>query len=377
MDIFLRIDINLIATVLLGSVLLIAYFRLDMQDTINKAYMRISIIIILQLLVEAGTCVINRRQGAWLIPISYLLHLCLFTTAPILSYYGYALIRSLIYHSKEDSKWIRVLIIPVYLNAAITILSVKYNLIFYIDSSNVYHRGKYFLIFSVITYFYLLLSLILVFNKKNQIVKQEFIPLVLFSLFPTIGGLIQTIFYGPLLMWSSIAFSLVIIYVFLQERMVQLDDLTGAWTRGTFEFYIHNRLIQNSGEKIAVIYCDLDDFKAINDQFGHIEGDRAIKNTIKIIKNAIRKNDIVARMGGDEFIIILEQESNEMLDKTLDRIKAEFYQYNKSSGKNYKLDCSFGADLFDLNSQSIEEFLHHIDCLMYENKRSKIEIEAN
>lgn len=372
MEVYLRLDINIVAIILLSAVLFIAYNRLDMKESLNKAYMRVSVIIIFQLFLETITCIINRHKGIGFIPLSYILHLCLFITAPILSYYGYILIQNFIFHNKRMVKKYEIVVkLPIIMNTILTCFSIKYHFVFYIDQLNVYHRGTYFLCFSVITYFYFILGFILVVRKRRLIVKQEFIYLLLFSILPLIGGIIQTVFYGPLLMWSSSAFSLIIIYVYLQQRMVYLDYLTGVWTRGYFVYYIENYLILNKNKKLGIIYCDMDDFKSINDLFGHLEGDRAIITTTNIIKSALHKNNIIARMGGDEFAIILQEASTEVLEETIKKIQNAFAQYNLYSDKSYKLECSFGADILDMGNFKIEEFLHHIDCLMYENKRCK------
>ncbi|HEX3021322.1 MAG TPA: diguanylate cyclase [Lachnospiraceae bacterium] len=372
MEVYLRIDINLVAMALLGSILLIAYKRLNMQDNLNHAYIKLGLIIFMELFFETSTCIINKREELSLIPLSYLLHICLFTMAPILSFHGYQLIIKLILPNRELSKKCRaILVVPVAVNAILTIVSVRYHFIFYINESNFYHRGPYFNVFAIITYFYIVLSFILIVRNRSNIINREFIPLLLFSLFPMIGGVVQTIFYGPLLMWSSNAYAFVILYVFLQQRMVHLDDLTGAWSRGSFDHFITNCLTQTRSKNVGIIYCDIDDFKSINDQFGHIEGDRAIKTTTKLIKSAISKKDIIVRMGGDEFIVIINSEPDGGLEKVLDCIKAAFLHYNETSNKGYKLECSFGADTLNLSYKTIEEFLNHVDSLMYENKRSK------
>lgn len=372
MDVYLRIDINIVAIALLGAVLLLAYPKLDMQESLNKSYMRVSVIVILELLVETITCIINGIHVPGLVILSYLLHICLFTIGPLLSYNGYVLIKKLVYFNNDRiHKKNRLLKVPLFINTIMVLTSVFSHYLFYIDEANVYHRGKYFIVFSIITYFYLAISLVLVIWKRRKIVKREFLSILLFIIFPTLGGLVQSLFYSALLMWSSTAFALVIIYVFLQERMVHLDDLTGVWTRGSFESYIENRLKHDIDEKTGLIFCDIDDFKSINDEFGHLEGDLAIKETTKIIKSVFRKHDIIARLGGDEFIIVLEVDSRQLLDDIVKKIEEAFRCYNQSSNKKYKLECSFGADILDGSNYSIEQFMHHIDCLMYENKGNK------
>ncbi|MFX4263511.1 diguanylate cyclase domain-containing protein [Pelotomaculum propionicicum] len=373
MDVFLRVDINIMAMVLLGLVSLNAYKRLDRQDSLNRVFLIVSLIIIVQLFFETVTCIINKRPEQWLVPMSVFLHICLFAVAPILTYYWYFLIKNLVVSDEAAVKKSNIiLLVPVVISILFTLLSPVYNFVFFIDSSNVYHRGPFFNINAAITYFYILYGFILIVINRSKIVKQEFVPLCMFSVLPLIGGLVQTLFYGTLLMWSGTAYSLVIVYIFLQQRMVHLDALTGVWNRGSFDYYISQRLKQKNNDKFGVIYFDIDGLKNINDSYGHVEGDLAIKTSIAIIQRVIRKNDIIVRMGGDEFLIILDCESNVDLEKTINRINASFSEHNKNSGKSYKLECSFGADIYSSEYSSIEQFLRHVDNLMYENKREKM-----
>lgn len=369
----MRIDINIIAMVLLGLVSFNAYKSLDRKDSLNRVFLTVSLIIIAQLFFETVTCIINKRPEQWVIPISVFLHICLFTVAPVLTYYWYYFIKYLVVSDESTAKKSNViLLIPVIISILLTLLSPVYNFSFYIDSSNVYHRGPLFNINAAITYFYIFYGFILIVKNRRKILKQEFVPLCIFSVLPIIGGVVQTLFYGTLLMWSGTAFSLVIVYIFLQQRMVHLDALTGVWNRGSFDYYITQRLKQKDNDKFGIIYFDIDGLKNINDSYGHVEGDLAIKTSIEIIKNVIRKNDIIVRMGGDEFIIILDCESNADLEKTINRIKESFARYNENSGKSYKLGCSFGADIFNSDYSSMEQFLRHVDNLMYEDKRDKM-----
>jgi diguanylate cyclase (GGDEF)-like protein len=374
MNVFLRIDINIIAIILLGAVLSIAHKRLDKSDKINILFLKTSLIIIIQIFIETMTCIVNRRPEPWFIPLAIVLHILLFTIAPILTYHWYIFIHRWVVPEQFISKK-RYLIwfIPVIVNFIITVLSPIYGFVFYINSFNVYQRGELFIVSSAIIYIYLVLSFILILIQKNKIVKYEFLPLFVFGLLPLIGGLLQTLFYGILLMWSSAAFSLVLVYNFLQQRMVNLDNLTGVWTRGSFDYYMSKKIEKDKKQKFGAIFIDLDDLKKINDEYGHFEGDYAIKTAAMLIKSSIRKTDILARFGGDEFVIVLETDSLEVLERTINRINLCFKEFNKGSEKKYILGCSFGGDIFNSEYESIEEFLNHVDNLMYQNKRRKKE----
>lgn len=374
MSVFLRVDINIVAMVLLGLVYAIAYRRLDKQDLLNKVFLRVSLIIFLQLLFETLTCVINKRPEQFLIPVSLFLHVCLFTTAPVLTYCWLLLIKNVLdFKTTGLRKSDVVLMIPVVINIVLSVLSPFYKFAFYIDDANVYHRGVFFTLTAAITYFYFVYGLILIMKNKRKMVRQEFIIFHIFGIIPMIGGVVQALFYGALLMWSSVAFSLLILYMLLQQRMVQLDDLTGAWNRNSFEGYISKSIKQSGNQKIGLIYVDIDRLKQINDAYGHLEGDFAIKAAINAIRSVIRKNDVIVRMGGDEFVIILNGATEAALNCTISRIEAALEEYNKNTGKAYKLECSFGADVFHTDYDSIDKFLHHIDSLMYCNKKKKKE----
>ncbi len=372
MDVFLRIDINIMAIILLGITFYIAFHRLDRKDTLNRVFLKVSLIIIVELMLETTTCIMNRHNEKWLIPISIVMHICLFSISPILTYYWYQLIKTLVASEKDIvRKGNKLLFLPVIVCITLTFLSPAFHLVFYITDNNVYHRGPFYILVEMIVYFYVILSGILILVNRNKLIKEDFMILFTANIFPLIGGAIQLFFYGPLLMLSSTAFSLMITYNFLQQRMVQLDSLTGAWNRGSFDYYIEQRLKRNNNDIIGIIYCDLDKLKYINDNYGHVEGDAALKASISIMRDVIMKNEIIVRMGGDEFIIITNYETKQELDLIVDKLREAFMEYNHQSDKSYKIECSFGADLFSSEFCSIEQFINHVDNLMYSNKRMK------
>lgn len=372
MDIFLRIDINLAAMVLLGSVCFIGSRRLDLSEQLNKVFLITSVIITLELFFESATCVLNHRPEPWAAPVSTVLHLCLFAAAPMLTYFWYLMLCHWIFPEEKISRSKQILLLlPVAVNLLFTLMSPLYRLIFYIDDSNVYHRGPFFFLSVAIIYSYFIYSFVLIWTQRKKVVKEEFIPLFIVGILPLIGGLLQAVFYGLLLMWSCAAFSLVVVYIFLQQRMVHLDDLTGAWTRGTFEYCLAQRAKRRSDDVFGLVLLDIGGLKTINDEYGHNEGDYALKTIVQLVKSVLRKTDVIARTGGDEFLIILDCNSREKVDHTIEKIKSTLRQHNETSAKDYLLDCSIGAELFHSGFTDVDQFMRHVDRLMYENKRIK------
>ncbi len=378
MSTLLRIDIDLFAVFFLAIVFYLAYKRLDHEDRFNRLFFRGCVIVMLMTAFEAATCVLNRHPEAWMRVLSTVLHMCLFTITPLMTYYWYLLADTLTLHGTlRDMKASRPHMIPILIVLIITVLSPLWHFVFYIDEAGVYHRGFLFMVVVVISYGYLLWGFLLLFKRRNRLMGIDFIFLTLFCLMPLIGGLVQALVYGLLLMWPSSACALAILYLYLQERMVHIDYLTGAWTRPSFEHYMEQRLHGDDCQPFGVVYLDIDNLKSINDEYGHREGDEAIRAATASIKGILRKGDAIARLGGDEFAVLLNIGDGESLNAVVARIGAAIAQYNEFSGKPYQLSLSVGADVFPAKPGiTVDAIVSQVDKLMYLNKRQKKQHEA-
>jgi diguanylate cyclase (GGDEF)-like protein len=198
------------------------------------------------------------------------------------------------------------------------------------------------------------------------------LPLLLFGVFPAIGFLIQVLFYGVLLMWSSMAFSLILFYIYLQQQMIQIDYLTGAWSREKLHIYLNKRISQNKCRNFSIVFIDLDNFKKINDEFGHSEGDRALKDLVKIINKILRDGDSITRYGGDEFILFLNVKCKTDVEAIMIRISDSIKNYNNTLNHSYKLEYSYGYELYDFNSHmTADQYIKYVDELMYKAKNDR------
>ncbi len=245
MDLALRIDNNIVAIIVSIIFLKNISNRLDKKERKNKAFVAIFTLNTIQLITETLTCIINRQPYTWLIPISTMLHVLLYVLAPLVTYQWYVFAKLWI-NKNTDYTWKNniLLLVPIVINTLLVLLSPFFKLVFYINRYNVYQRGLLFFISAVISYFYLFCGFILIYNNRKKLNRIEFLPLFLFGVFPSLASLIQLIFYGFLLMWSSISFSLIILYLYLQQQMIHVDHLTGAWTREKFYNYLNDRIKQ-------------------------------------------------------------------------------------------------------------------------------------
>ncbi len=152
------------------------------------------------------------------------------------------------------------------------------------------------------------------------------------------------------------------------------DELTGLYNRRGFmtlaaqELKMADRLKRG----IFILYADLDGLKAINDTLGHEEGDKVIKEAAVILKETFRNSDIIARIGGDEFVIIPIGTAGDNLDVITSRLQRNIDIQNKKLNRNYKLSLSVGIAYYDPEHPvAIDELLTTADALMYAQKRNK------
>ena len=158
-----------------------------------------------------------------------------------------------------------------------------------------------------------------------------------------------------------------------QLRAMSLtDELTGLYNRRGFLTLAEQQLKMANRTKTEkfLLYTDLDDLKQVNDKLGHHEGDRALVGVAQILKETFRESDIIARMGGDEFTVLLTTGVDaEWLPS---RLQQNIEAYNKRAKRTYKLSLSLGLVRYDpVNPCNIDELLASADKLMYEQKRSK------
>ena len=135
--------------------------------------------------------------------------------------------------------------------------------------------------------------------------------------------------------------------------------------------YLKTKVDLSSKKKtFSAIMIDLNDFKSINDIYGHGVGDDALRTSADLLKDCIRSKDFIARIGGDEFFIILDIDYRNRLEKIINRIKNSFLDFNKQGDKPYELSASMGYDVYEYDlGMGVEEFKIHLDHLMYEDKK--------
>jgi len=266
-----------------------------------------------------------------------------------------------------------VLVVLTFLCAATVVSTAFTGQIFYFDSARIYHRGPFlFMPMSMQLIMMLMIEGFLI-SQRQKIEANYFRSLTLFLVIPLIGWALQLLIFGLPFSLLGITFAAQILFTNIQNRNMDKDYLTGAFSRQILDSYLQHKIDLSAKQGMfAAILLDVDDFKSINDRFGHFEGDIALTKAVHVLRNSVGRNDLVARYGGDEFCIILESDKTRTIEDTIRRIDKNISDFNRDENKPYKLSFSMGYAVYHPSvGNTAESFLRVIDQKMYEQKNAR------
>lgn len=262
---------------------------------------------------------------------------------------------------------------------------------FYINQNVTFFRirtGKLFIFYFLLTISYIFYLLFIYQIKKNYLiylfpilvlvfsilsfsnlvlVKKNHINLKLFlALLASLIGYLVVSFNGNINWWIIGEMVVLInIYIYENNRLIYLDNLTGLYNR---KIIIDEKIDKKFNNlKVVLYYIDLNDFKQVNDKYGHQTGDIILQDFAKILKGSIRERDYAIRLGGDEFLLvtgILQKQNPNFIIK---RINNKIAEYNRS--KKIKIYISVGYEIYNPQKGDFNHHLFIIDQKMYKNKQ--------
>jgi diguanylate cyclase (GGDEF)-like protein len=215
-------------------------------------------------------------------------------------------------------------------------------------------------------------SAFIILKNKKMIIKFEFVGIISIVIIASILILIQFLVNATSFIWCSNSIVLIFMFVIIQQRELYRDSLTGARNRVVLKKCIDAYKKKPNGN-LAGIMIDLDYFKSINDSYGHSEGDYALKAFVRILQIAYSDHGVVIRMGGDEFLVLINNASSIEVNEMIRKMSKMIDSFNIKSEKPYHIRYSYSSGMYNDKNISIEQFIHDLDMKMYQNKKGNRE----
>lgn len=275
----------------------------------------------------------------------------------------------------KNNKKTKKIILPmssfVLINTAMLVASLFKGYYYYIDSGNIYHRGNLYIIAVAIPALLLLATFIMAFLNRSWLPRRYFLSMIFFPVFPAAAIVAQTLVYGISLQPNSLVIALLLLFLSIQNDQIFTDHLTGLNNRKRLDVYFKKKVNSDEGRPISAIMIDVDNFKAINDIYGHKVGDIVLKAVAEILKDSLGGNHFAARYGGDEFCVILDGCDGHALGEIVNIIEKNVDAYNIKNCRTYKISLSMGYSVYDATKQKPDDFFNQIDDLMYQKKKNQ------
>lgn len=352
-------------------VLFLLLYRIRIAQTNQfdeKAYNFMLVITFIATINETLSFIIDARPGFIFQILQYISNTISSASSGII---GYSWCLFVEYHIHRNFKRIKkkskILAIPLIIAMILLIINLcGTSIIFDIFKQNKYTRGPVNFLLYIIVFIYYIESIYTVQKAKNDSILVEFFPIYYFIIPCMIGTMIQGFFFGISTIWLCVAIAFIIVYIEIQISISFIDDLSGLYNRKFMNHYLNK--LQN--DKIKHVYgflLDINEFKSINDTYGHITGDHALIQFGRILQHSIDKDSVAIRMGGDEFVVFANLQSDDDALALKKRIEYNIRQFNIKTDEPFHLYFSIGIAKY--NGNSIDSFLSAMDDSMYEAKK--------
>lgn len=275
------------------------------------------------------------------------------------------------------SRNIIIAFIPLSLYALLNATSFATHLVFYITPDGMYKRGTAFFLQYLFPYGYIftasIISFVRAMDKQNFLQKNKYLILSAFILPPTTGAAIQLFVQDLPLLCMGTTILLLIIYLYQQNEKISIDPLTQINNRFQIIHHLTNKIAAYDGKKVLyLLMMDLNLFKKINDNYGHVEGDAALVRVAKVLKKVCYgKDHFIGRYGGDEFILIAELDDGGNADHICKAIHDGIAQANKDAGTKYEISLSIGCAQYTKSYNDIVSFIAAADAELYKIKKAR------
>ena len=307
--------------------------------------------------------------------VNYAVNILYFTTSTTCAYYCLCYLHLSLF-AREFTKGIDALLkIPIWITAGLCTASIWTGWVFTVSPDNVYRRGPLYVIQFLIPLLYMtgdsLASLYFGVKSKQSRIRTKAWSLAGIMILPVIGSITEVVLPDVTVICVFVTFSMISVIFDFQQQQITRDSLTLLPNRYALMQHLEERLSRNKKQQVYVIFADVDYFKSINDNFGHLEGDHALCYVANALRAAARSNDAFpARISGDEFVVVFSADTKLQAEKFRQSLKDAVL--HASRNLPYSLIISAGMTCSeDADRENISALLDRADAELYKEKKQR------
>lgn len=246
-------------------------------------------------------------------------------------------------------------------------------LVFHIDPEG-YQRGPLHWFQVIVAYLYIAWPAVRAYIRSGQrqyyAHRAEYRMLASFVVFPLLFSVLQLFLGGDApMLCVGITMSIILLYQNRQARLISRDPLTGLNNRTQLIQYLSEH-IKSHDKTLYLLMMDANRFKSINDTYGHTAGDRALVQIAAALKKAVPPNFLIARYGGDEFIVAGEADTEQDILRLRDDIVRTLDEENTASGEPWHVSLCIGYAAYSASMNTLPDLIEAADRELYKAKRN-------
>lgn len=250
-------------------------------------------------------------------------------------------------------------------HAVFEIIACCFGLVFSVDDENIYHRESLYVIYVAAFMWSVVFVFVSILRKSKAYQSKTDNVIILIIILLSVGIGIQFVFSKIRIDYLCIAIVNMLFYIHSCKIILQVDAVTNLLNRRCFDVKITDLTSQS-----AILIFDADDFKAVNDTYGHLAGDQCLKNIARLLRAVYGEYGLCYRTGGDEFSVILST-GLEKIDELTSCLQSNLEELKKSDER--MPGVSIGYAVYNMETSHIQTVLEEADAMLYENKNLRKE----
>lgn len=255
--------------------------------------------------------------------------------------------------------------IPSIIHIALQTLSLFFGFMFYIDQNCNFRYGNFYWLYYLTIAVNILFLFVEAIKFSRKLQSRNYSSIIMIIIFIIIGSVFHIVDNEVRILWLTVTIGLILLYIYYCNMVYQIEPTTMLLNRRAYDTH---KILLN--KRAYIIVFDVNNFKDINDKFGHITGDSYLKFVANAIKTVYGKIGLCYRVGGDEFCVITDRKTHatdvERLNEKFSKLLAD-----KNIMAEYAPSVAIGYEFFDDKKSNIYEVIKSADKKMYINKTNK------